>query len=657
MRQIRLCSLELHNFKGIADLSVQFHATGDTAISGRNATGKTALFDAFTWLLFGKDSSGRSDSNFNIKTLDAEGNPILKLDHSVKAVLMVDGKQKTLARTYAEKWVKPRGTTEETLGGHYSEFFVDDVNVGTKKAYDAEISAIIPEYIFRATTDPSYFAGLSADNQKAILLEMAGNVTDEEIVAGNPDFVALLAELSGRTLADYLKVIAAKKRGYKETLADIPGRIETANKLKPDAEDWDMLEAKMQSKQKEVAEIDAAIADKSKVAEAEVQRRQEVLAKIAAKQLEVANLSNAIRANVCAAHNDAAMAIKNTDFAITSKRLELKYKFAAGADADKQLAEIDQKLTAKRAEYSARFKTTLQIDETQFVCPTCGRPLEVDDIAAKSAEMTANFNAKKAEDLKAIQDAGKALAEERKEAVAKLDALAAEVKQLQSAIATLTQTREEQYKALPPEPNAAEAIANDSQVKAAEAEITSLKATLDEMGVTAPVDNAALLARKAAIQAEMQSLYGRLSNKAQIDKADAEIARLEELQSANAQALAECERSEYTAMAFQKAKDAEVLRRINDQFHIVSFSFVSQQLNGGEKLTCTCTVNGVPYADVNNAGRINAGLDIINALCRHYDVAAPVFVDNAESVNDILATASQKVLLRVGNETSLTIVD
>ncbi len=657
MKQIRLCSIELHNFKGIADLSVQFHRDGDTAISGRNASGKTSLFDAFTWLLFGKDSSGRSDSNFNIKTLDANGQPILHIEHSVKAVLVVGGKQMTLARTYAEKWVKPRGTTEETLGGHFSEFYIDDVKVATKKDYDAEINSIIPEYVFRAITDPSYFAGLSADSQKAILLEMAGNVTDEEIVAGNPDFVALLSELSGRDLAAFLKVVAAQKKTYKEVLADIPGRIDTAQRLKPVAENWATLAKEMKAKQKDVADIDAAIADKSKVAEAEVQRRQAVLTQIEGKQIEVANLRNAVRANVCAAHNDAAMVLKNTDFAITSKNLELKYKTAAVAEAEKQMTEIDQKLTAKRAEYTKRFKDVLTIDETQFVCPTCGRPLDVDDIATKTAEMQAKFNGQKAEDLKRIQEQGRAIAEQRKAAAAKRDTLAAEAEQLTAAIAALGKTRDEQYKALPPEPDVDKAIAEDTQIKAVEAEITSLRATLDDMGAASPVNNDELLARKAALQSEIQALYGRMSAKAQIDRADTEIARLQDMQIANAQALADCEKIEYTAMAFQKAKDAEVLRRINDRFNIVSFSFVSQQLNGGEKLTCTCTVNGVPYADVNNAGKINAGLDIINALCRHYDVTAPIFVDNAESVNDILSTASQKVLLRVGNEPELTIIN
>ena len=90
-------------------------------------------------------------------------------------------------------------------------------------------------------------------------------------------------------------------------------------------------------------------------------------------------------------------------------------------------------------------------------------------------------------------------------------------------------------------------------------------------------------------------------------------------------------------------------------FQVVSFNFVSDQLNGGEKLTCVCTVNGTPYPDVNAAGKVNAGLDIINAICSAKGVSAPIFIDNRESINQILPTVSQVINLVVSKDKSLTI--
>ena len=153
----------------------------------------------------------------------------------------------------------------------------------------------------------------------------------------------------------------------------------------------------------------------------------------------------------------------------------------------------------------------------------------------------------------------------------------------------------------------------------------------------------------------MQGLYKRFANREQIGRAEKEIASLEEKRIANNQKLADLEKWEFTALQFQKDKDAELLKRINGMFRYVSFSFVNEQLNGGEKLTCVCTVNGTPFLDVNNAGQINAGIDIINAICTAKGVSAPIFVDNAESVNQIIPSLSQIIRLVVTTDKELTI--
>ena len=153
MKQIILQSLSLINFKGIRSLDIHFDPA-QTYICGENGTGKTTVFDAFCWCLFGKDSLNRADSNFNIKTLDENGSPILKQEHSVTCVLLVGGNSVKLQRKYCEVWTKPRGTTEETLTNHKTEFLINDVKQSTKKDYDAEISAIIPEDVFKMITNP-----------------------------------------------------------------------------------------------------------------------------------------------------------------------------------------------------------------------------------------------------------------------------------------------------------------------------------------------------------------------------------------------------------------------------------------------------------------------------------------------------------------------
>ena len=117
---IELKKLELLNFKGIKEKTIEFGR--ETNIFGRNETGKTTIFDSFTWLLFGKDSSNRSD--FNIKTIDKNGEFIHGLEHQVIGVLDVDGKEVILRRLLKENWVKKRGFAEAVFSGNTTEYFI-----------------------------------------------------------------------------------------------------------------------------------------------------------------------------------------------------------------------------------------------------------------------------------------------------------------------------------------------------------------------------------------------------------------------------------------------------------------------------------------------------------------------------------------------------
>ena len=134
--------------------------------------------------------------------------------------------------------------------------------------------------------------------------------------------------------------------------------------------------------------------------------------------------------------------------------------------------------------------------------------------------------------------------------------------------------------------------------------------------------------------------------------------RIEELekqeQQLNAQ-LTELEGKEYTAQQLLEANITELEHKVNSLFTMVKFEMFDHKLNGSLKPTCECSVGGVPYSDLNNADRYNAGLDIINAICRYNNVYAPCFVDNAESINNVLPMQSQQVLMRVSNDKEVVI--
>ena len=652
MKQIKLQKISLVNFKGIKSLDLDF-SDGDTLVCGENGSGKTTVFDAFLWCMFGKDSTNRSDSNFNLKTLDADGMPILRLEHSVTCLLSVDGKEIKLQRGYKEVWTKPRGTTEETLTNHKTEFYVNDVKLGTKKEYESTIAEIIDEDVFRMITNPFAFTSLSADRQKEMLLDMAGAVTDEELAAMNPAFVSLMAEISGKPLATFLKEISAKKKACKDVLAVIPSQIQTAQNLMPEAEDWDALQAEINAKLEEMHQVDEQIADKAKLNDAEYQRKAQLQATISDAKMELNEAKNAVKFKATAGRQQSLSEIKEMEYKIQGKNQDLSYKQRTMADLQTEYAKIGEALENLRADYRTISARVISFSEDQFVCPTCKRQMEIEDIEAKQAELTANFNREKAQDLMDNQEKGKALKAKYEGVAAKINVCKSELAQILEGLKADEAKLAELKAAIPEAVNVEALIAADKGCIDLQNEITELE---NQLKVEAkPVDVTDLRARKVSVNDALQALYKRAAKRDQIKRAEDEIKALEEKQMSNNQALADLENWEFQATAFQKAKDEELLKRINGLFQFVSFSFVSAQLNGGEKLTCVCTVNGTPYPDVNNAGKINAGLDIINAICNAKGVCAPIFVDNAESVNEIQPTLSQKILLYVSNDSQLTV--
>lgn len=648
MREIKLKSLHLVNFKGVRNLEVNF-SDRVTVISGDNGTGKTTIFDAFTWLFFGKDSTGRSDSNFNIKTIDpATKRPILRLEHYVAGVISVDGKEMKFQRNYVEKWVKPRGTTEETLKNHETEFYLNDVKLATKKEYESEVDAILTEDLFRMVTNPFYFTSLKADVQKELLLDMAGGISDDEVAAIKPEYIELLSQLSGRSLSQFSKEVAAKKKACKDVLAVIPSQIDTARKLMPESEDWEALEVELQQKKQRVSEIDNQIADKSKINEQESQRKLGIQRTIGDKRMSLVSRQNEIKAAAGSERNKVMMKLQDLEYNHKTETRELELNRSSLANCESEIQRIEENLSVLRNEYRQINAETIQYPEGAFVCPTCKRQLEVDDIEAKQNELLANFNQNKAKRLKENKDKGFSLVELKKRKEAERDGIIAKIKESEDRIVLIEREIEVQKANIPETPDVDAMIKNDPTCISLNNEIADLNNQLNVE--SKPVDVSDLRFAKSSLDENIQELYKRLAKRDLIERSQKEIEELEEKRIQNNQALADLEKWEFTAISFQKDKDAKLMEKINGMFEVVNFSFVSEQLNGGEKLTCVCTVNGTPYPDVNTAGKVNAGLDIINAICKYKGVSAPIFIDNSESVNKIIPTISQVINLVVSKD-------
>lgn len=650
MKEVFLKKLILKNFKKIQDLTVEF-TDKNTFICGGNGTGKTTLQDAFLWLLFGKDSTNRADTNFNIKTLGKDGKPILHLVHSVTGVLSINGRDVELQRNYVEKWGS--GVNAGVLQNHATEFYLNGVKLKTKKEYDAEVAAILSEDVFRMITNPLYFPTMKAQDQKAMLLEMAGSVTNEEVANINPKFQELISLISGRTLEQLTKEIASKKSAIKDELKSIPGRIDSVRDAMPESEDWAVLEKEIADKKEKIKDIDSQLADKSKQIEAEFKAKSELQKQIGKKKLAKSQRENEIRQNANKSYHDVMDNISKLEYQVKSKDDEISRKQEDHSRIKATIEALNNDLEVLRGKFYAIDAETLQYPEGAFICPTCKRELEVEDIQAKQQELQDNFNLNKANRLKTVQNEGK-------EKAAKVEELKKQCSIIQAAITQLSNEKEilvhninECKGNMPEEQDTQKIILSDPTWLSLSNEITDLENQLK--AEAKPIDTTELKEAKAILSEAIDELNKKLGKRDTIERSNKVIKELEDKRDKNNEALAEQERLEFLVQDFQKEKDNKLMERINGMFSLVKFSFISEKLNGNEAITCFCSVDGVPFADVNNASKINAGLDIINAICRSVGITAPIFIDNRESVNELIPTMSQVINLVVSKDKSLMI--
>ena len=376
MKTIILKKLSLVNFKGLRSFEVNFDSVV-TVIKADNGKGKSTLFDALTWLLFGKDHKDRKQ--FGIKTYDENNVVIPRLPHEVSGTLIVDGEEVTLRRCFNEKWTKKRGDTEKTFTGHEEERYYNDIPC-TVNEWNEKIESICPEQVFKFITNPHHFTAQKTEVQRAMLYRMIGGINDRDIADGNPEFTALLDKLSGKSLDEYRKEIASKKKRIKVEIDSIPERIDERKRDMPDPEDWDMIEAGISAKQDELERVEEAIMDDVKRQDNENTLRLDISNRLLKTRQDIADREFAIKEDALkdfraneSARNEIQDRISALEREITrsgTRYKEGELEHAAMTTRRLSLLETYQRLNADAKTVSAEQPN---FSEEDFRCPTCGR--------------------------------------------------------------------------------------------------------------------------------------------------------------------------------------------------------------------------------------------------------------------------------------------
>jgi chromosome segregation ATPase len=643
-KQMMLLKLTLKNFKGIRDFT--FDPNGENAsVLGDNATGKTTLDDAEHWLLSDKDSRGKKD--FAIKTLDEKNNVIHGLDHEVEGVYQIDGKKITLRKVYSEKWTKKRGSAKQEFTGHTTDYFIDGVPV-KKKEYTDTIDSIVKEDVFKLLTSPSYFnEQLHWEDRRKTILEVCGDISDEEVIASDKSLTKLPDILQGRKLDDHKKVIAARRSDINKELDKLPVRIDEVYQGLPDISDVDVddirskisaLSMKKETKSQELSSIQNG---------GQTAEKQRELAQVETDLLNIRNEHRQKNDDVIHQKRSELHKVKSKLDELLALNSRKKNEITAN---NSTIERLEGKAQGLRNEWNVVNKREFTAD-VEDSCPSCGQNLPTEKVEEAKEKALAQFNRKKASELEDISAQGKrttqeisdlkgynvTLENEIRASEEEWESLEQEVQKVQVEIDKLQEkstdiTENEDYVAKLKKKESIEHTIADLRADATET-ITSIK---NEIG---------------SIDEEIRSLEVSL---ARVDQHKNGQKRIEELQQKEKDLAAEYEKLEeelYLTEQFIRTKVNMLEEKINSRFKYARFKLFETQINGGLNEICETLYKGVPYSSgLNNAARINVGLDIINTLSDYYGFSAPIFVDNAEAVTKLIDTKAQVIGLVVSEK-------
>jgi exonuclease SbcC len=645
-QRLTINKLTLSNFKGLKSFTLDAQVGQDIDVYGDNATGKTTLYDAFLWLLFDKDSSNRK--TFQVKTLDATGEALHGLEHTVEASLLINGRPVTLKKTLTEKWTKKRGEAQKVFTGHQTEFWINEVPAKAGE-YSRFIDSLISEDLFRLITNPLYFSTmLSWQDRRNILMQITGNISDADVIASNADLHELAVILGDRSVDDCRKIIAQQIKKLNEDLAKVPVRIdELTNTLAGGDVDYSVIEADLSKAKAELADLERQMLSASAITEAyrEKQTKATQLAwDLGKRRSAILEQANAERIELGGELSKLQSKLGSTKVDI--QVLESKIATATeSAKADRGKADT---LRAAWEQVSGAAFTPPAGDDV--ICPTCGQDLPSDQLQSKIDAMLDKFNTQKKQRLEQITAEGRRLVSNATETEKQISDMA-ETLQTKQHEAVILESDIEAIQTVLEMPTEKVDVEADPEYQAIQAKITALQVEL-----TQPVEDASsdLIAQKQELTKDIEQMLSILNNRDVREKTLARIEDLKKEERSLAKKIAEMEKHRFLTEQFIKTKVSLMEDAINSRFQAVRFKLFDVQINEGIKECCEAMVNTngawVPYSDVNNAAKINSGLDIINTLSSHYGVSAPIFIDNREAVVDLFPVNAQTISLIVSGQ-------
>ena len=650
--EIKFKKIRIRNFRGLVSFEANLEGRS-VRISGANGLGKSSVADAITWVLFGKDSRRRTA--FPIDPVDDEGRIIHNLDVSVELEMLIDGQPTTLRRRRQEKWVQKRGMTREQLDGHQTTCYIDGRPLPSSD-FSSHVDTIVKEELFRALTTPDYFPSLPMDQQYRLLVKIVGTRTLAEIAAKDEEALKVVDELGQRSIDQYRQGLTYDLQRTRKELETIPVRLSEVQgfieQVKAKGADGKTAQRHAKGIEEKLRQVTQEIDSMAGVVRAENARYNDQRAYIQQLRQQRAAIEDRIEKQ-----NREARTLHQSLVCKAKEELEATEERHTAAKTmlglhERRLKDLEQHLTDFRSRWEEVERLSFSWNAEEAVCPTCGQPLPQDQAEQKRVEAEMRFNERKMRQQDALDEEGKKLAAS-KQRLQDLSAAARE--EMATAERLMPEARERLSKAeAEPIEQADYHDASDWQRLSSEID-QRMKELEQTTQAQEPPQLAALRTEEQAYRKELRLLQQTIDRSKQIDEY---IRREKELQKQRTTLSGDIARMQTRLEAAERLQLMEandLQKRVNELFPSVRFRLSRELLNGREVGHCELSVDGVPYSGLSTSERINAGLELINALARHYNIVAPIVIDNAEAVNKVAPTLGQQILLEVSPAKKLSV--
>lgn len=656
MKTIKFDKLKLLNFCGIREGEYEF---GDniTVISGKNGIGKSTLASAITYVLFGSDIGGRS---LDIKTLDENNNVIKDVPHEAELTLSVGEDVITLKRTLTDSW---KGDSVKNT----FKYFING-EVATAGDFKKTVDGICQEKTFRLCSSPTEFVSMNWQDQHAFLSTLVPAVTFEDVAKGDEKYDFIADSVKKNATGSLIKHLKYNRSEVQKNLDQVPTRLTELNKLLPsNEENWEELEQSLTGKKNEYKEVLSKITSINRGNSNDVVKAG-ISQKLSFANKRIANMEKSARNEAEKEAEKHQSDIITCNDAVTKAQREvedLKATIRSCTDTRVNVGKQLEDAKARAKEGSKEFKEVSSSkwswnDDDSF-CPHCGQILPQDKLQEIKKASNEKFNQDKADRLRELTELATSIKKEISESNTILkdneDKEAEALGKLKTARENLSSAERELEKVKLENPKTYEVILSEKEEYAkVKEEIGQLQAELEKPTATSE-EAQKLLSElspvRDSLMKEIDELEKRYAQKESVDKIKSRIGEVNEDKKKFQSQIDELDRQIDIASDYVKRSFEILSERVNDKFSFVKWIMFQTTNDGEKKPYCECSHNGIPYSALNDASKINAGIDIAHTISTFYEVSVPMLIDGCESVQKPIYEGGQQIRFSVGNSNIL----